>query len=86
MNKEQQIAIMLNGKGAMPTWKQLSDVELAAVATYVKNSWGNSAGSAVQPAEFAAALHVLETKPTNEEILGLFSYFDPNHTGKLVGR
>ena len=55
MNKEQQIAIMLNGKGAMPTWKQLSDVELAAVATYVKNNWGNSAGAAVQPAEFAAA-------------------------------
>ncbi len=55
MSKEQQIAIMLNGKGAMPPWKQLSDVELAAVATYVKNSWGNSAGTAVQPAEFAAA-------------------------------
>jgi cytochrome c oxidase subunit 2 len=55
MNKEQQVAIMLNGKGAMPPWKQLSDVELAAVATYVKNSWGNSAGTAVQPAEFAAA-------------------------------
>jgi len=55
MNKEQQIGILLNGKGAMPPWKALSDVELAAVATYVKNSWGNSAGSAVQPAEFAAA-------------------------------
>jgi len=55
MNKEQQIAILLNGKGAMPPWKQLSDVELAAVATYVTNSWGNSAGSAVQPAEYAAA-------------------------------
>jgi len=55
LDKAQQIAIMLNGKGAMPTWKTLSDVELAAVATYVKNSWGNSAGSAVQPTEFAAA-------------------------------
>ena len=55
MNKEQQIAIMLNGKGAMPPWKQLSDIELAAVATYIKNNWGNSAGAAVQPAEFAAA-------------------------------
>ena len=55
MNKEQQIAILLNGKGAMPPWKALSDVELAAVATYVKNTWGNSAGTAVQPAEFAAA-------------------------------
>ena len=55
MNKELQIAIMLNGKGAMPPWKALSDVELAAVATFVKNNWGNAAGTAVQPAEFAAA-------------------------------
>ncbi len=55
MSKEQQIAILLNGKGAMPAWKALSDVELAAVATFVKNSWGNSAGTAVQPSEFAAA-------------------------------
>ncbi len=55
MNKEQQIAILLNGKGAMPAWKSLSDVELAAVATYVTNSWGNSSGSAVQPTEFVAA-------------------------------
>ncbi len=54
-NKAQQIAILLNGKNAMPPWKQLSDVELAAVATYVKNSWGNSEGAALQPAEFAAA-------------------------------
>jgi cytochrome c oxidase subunit II len=54
-DKAQQIAILLNGKNAMPTWKALSDVELAAVATYVKNSWGNSEGAAVQPAEFAAA-------------------------------
>jgi cytochrome c oxidase subunit 2 len=53
-NKADQIAILLNGKGAMPAWKGLSDVELAAVATYTKNSWGNSAGE-VQPAEFKAA-------------------------------
>jgi cytochrome c oxidase subunit 2 len=53
-NKPDQIAILLNGKGAMPSWKALSDVELAAVATYTKNSWGNSAGE-VQPAEFKAA-------------------------------
>ena len=54
-NKEQQIAIMLSGKGTMPSWKALSDVELAAAATYVRNSWGNKAGSAIQPAEFMAA-------------------------------
>ncbi len=55
MNTPQQIAILLNGKGAMPSWKGLSDVELAAVATYTKNAWGNKAGAAVQPAEFKAA-------------------------------
>ncbi len=55
MNKEQQIAIMLNGKGAMPPWKTLSDVELAATATFVRNNWGNSSGAAIQPSEFKAA-------------------------------
>jgi len=38
----------------MPSWKALSDVELADVATYVKNSFGNKAGE-VQPADFKAA-------------------------------
>src|SRR4030095_13239467 len=53
-SKEDQIAIMLHGKNAMPSWRTLSDVELAAVATYTKNSWGNKAGD-VQPADFKAA-------------------------------
>ena len=53
-SKADQIAILLNGKNAMPAWRQLSDVELAAVATYTKNSWGNKFG-AVMPADIAAA-------------------------------
>jgi cytochrome c oxidase subunit 2 len=53
-SKADQIAMLLNGKNAMPSWKGLSDVELAAVATYTKNAWGNKAGE-VQPAEFKAA-------------------------------
>jgi cytochrome c oxidase subunit II len=53
-SKGDQIALMLSGKNAMPSWKGLSDIELAAVATYTKNSWGNSAGD-VQPAEFRSA-------------------------------
>ncbi len=52
--KGDQITLMLNGKNAMPSWKALSDVELAAVATYTRNSWGNGAGE-VQPADFKAA-------------------------------
>jgi mono/diheme cytochrome c family protein len=31
--------------GAMPPWKQLSDEELAAVLTYVRESWGNAAAA-----------------------------------------
>ncbi len=53
-DKAAQIAIMLNGKNVMPSWKALSDVELAAAATYVRNSWGNKAGE-VQPGDFKAA-------------------------------
>ncbi len=51
------VQILLNGagNGAMPAWKQLSDVELAAVMTYARNSWSNSTGDAVQPREVVAA-------------------------------
>ncbi|MFI5207406.1 MAG: c-type cytochrome, partial [Gemmatimonadales bacterium] len=31
--------------GQMPPWQQLSDAELAAVISYVRTSWGNSAGA-----------------------------------------
>jgi cytochrome c oxidase subunit II len=54
--KSEQIAMLLNGKAgtAMSSFKQLSDKDLAAVATYTKNTWGNKA-EAVQPADFLAA-------------------------------
>jgi cytochrome c oxidase subunit II len=53
----QQVDILLKGRlnGAMPSWKQLSDTELAAVITYTKNSWSNQTGKLVQPAEVMAA-------------------------------
>ncbi|MBQ1766900.1 MAG: c-type cytochrome, partial [Aquincola sp.] len=52
-----QIQVLLNGQnnGAMPSWKQLSDTELAAVATYTKNAWTNKTGQIVQPKEVLAA-------------------------------
>ena len=52
-----QIQILLNGAagGAMPSWKALSDTDLAAVASYTKNNWSNQTGQIVQPAEFMAA-------------------------------
>ena len=53
----QQIKILLNGaaNGAMPSWKTLSDTEIAAVISYTKNSWTNKTGKLVQPAEIVAA-------------------------------
>jgi len=52
-----QIQILLNGAagGAMPSWKALSDTDLAAVSTYTKNNWSNQTGQLVQPAEYQAA-------------------------------
>jgi cytochrome c oxidase subunit II len=50
-----QIKTLLGGaaNGAMPPWKQWSDTDLAAVATYTKNSWSNKTGKLIQPAEVA---------------------------------
>lgn len=51
-----QIQILLHGAagGAMPSWKQLSDTDLAAVASYTKNAWSNKTGQLVQPSEIVA--------------------------------
>ena len=53
-NTPELLQILLNGRNAMPAWKGLSDVELGAVATHVKNSFGNK-GGVVQPTEFREA-------------------------------
>lgn len=53
-DKTKQIHILLNGKGAMPAWKQLSDTDIAAVISYTKNNWSNKTGQLVQPAEVLA--------------------------------
>jgi len=56
-DKTKQIHVVLNGQnnGAMPSWKQLSDTELAAVITFTKNNWSNKTGQIVQPSDVAAA-------------------------------
>jgi cytochrome c oxidase subunit 2 len=56
-DKTKQIAVVLNGQknGAMPSWKQLSDTEIAAVITYTKNNWSNKTGQTVQPADVVAS-------------------------------
>ena len=56
-DKIAEITTVLQGRnnGAMPSWRQLSDTELAAVITFTKNNWGNKTGQIVQPSEVAAA-------------------------------
>jgi cytochrome c oxidase subunit 2 len=54
----ENIALMLNGRAgtAMASFKQLSDVELAAVITYTRNAWGNKPEqNLIQPAAVKAA-------------------------------
>ena len=53
-DKTKQIDILLNGRKAMPAWKQLSDTDIAAVITFTKNNWSNKTGQIVQPAEVLA--------------------------------
>ena len=55
-DKAKQIDVLLNGRqnGAMPSWKTLSDTEIAAVITYTKNNWSNKTGQVVQPADIVA--------------------------------
>ena len=52
-NHVDQINVLLKGQnnGAMPSWKQLSDTDIAAVISFTKNSWSNKTGQLVQPAE-----------------------------------
>lgn len=47
------ITQILKGKNLMPPFAQLSDEEIAAVATFERTSWGNK-GSVVQPSQVAA--------------------------------
>jgi len=50
------INIVLHGKGQMPAWgNDLSDLEIASVVTYIRNSWGNHTGQTVQPGVVGAA-------------------------------
>ena len=59
--KNDQIKTVLNGvvrngqPTAMVAWKStLSDIDIAAVITYTRNSWSNHTGEAIQPAEVKA--------------------------------
>jgi len=55
-DKSKQIMVLLNGQnnGAMPSWKALSDTDLAAVISFTKNNWSNKTDQIVQPSEVLA--------------------------------
>ncbi len=52
---EEHLKMVINGKGTMPPWKMLSDLEIAAIVTYERNAWGNATGDVVQPSAVKAA-------------------------------
>ncbi len=53
---EGHLAIILNGKNVMPSWKALlNDVEIASVIAYERNALGNSVGDIIQPSQVKAA-------------------------------
>lgn len=55
---------ILIGRGIMPSFAdRLSDAEIAAVATYIRTSWGNDFG-AITPESVAAIRHSLATTDT----------------------
>lgn len=61
------IDIILNGVpgSAMQPYKdQLSDDEIAAIATYERNAWGNNTNDTIQPAEVAAERQNANKQPT----------------------
>jgi cytochrome c oxidase subunit 2 len=61
------IDIIVNGipGSAMQPYKdQLSDEEIAAIATYERNAWGNNTDDLVQPAEVAAVRNSINQQPT----------------------
>jgi len=55
-DKSKQIMVLLNGQnnGAMPSWKALSNTDIAAVISFTKNHWSNKTGQLVQPSDVAA--------------------------------
>ena len=54
---DQQINVLLNGRPgtAMQSFARLSNSDIAAVITFTKNSFGNSVGKVIQPAEIKSA-------------------------------
>jgi cytochrome c oxidase subunit 2 len=53
--KDSHLDRVFNGKNVMPAWKGvLNDVDIASVITFERNSFGNTVGDMVQPAQVKA--------------------------------
>jgi cytochrome c oxidase subunit 2 len=53
--KDSHLDRVFNGKNVMPAWKSvLNDVDIASVVTFERNSFGNTMGDSVQPAQVKA--------------------------------
>jgi mono/diheme cytochrome c family protein len=48
-------------KGAMPAWNAMSDIELAAVASYIRSQWGNK-GAEIKPETIKAQRDATKTR------------------------
>ena len=61
-------AVLLNGRGGMPAFKaQLTDEQVAAVASYVRGAWGNHAEPV--PASLVAAARTEAAAPAADRTL-----------------
>ncbi len=61
-------AVLLNGRGGMPAFKtQLTDEQIAAVASYVRGAWGNHAEPV--PARLVATARTGTTTPVADRTL-----------------
>lgn len=62
------VAVLLNGRGGMPAFKaQLTDEQIAAVASYVRGAWGNHADPV--PASLVTAARTEAKAPVADRIL-----------------
>lgn len=52
-DKGKQLSALINGEkhSNIVDWKKLSNTDLAAVITFMKNSWGNKTGQIIQPVD-----------------------------------
>ena len=70
---------ILLGRGVMPSFANaLDDQQIAAVATYIRNSWGNQYGQ-VNPNEVAKVRNQIKMQPPGDRPHVMGPYIPKNH-------